>query len=141
MGEGGAYRMLLFAGDRPVLPVDARVSRVARRLGYGSAESTFTRTVRSVRESLEGELPQTVASYRRAFLYLSHHGAATCAEANPHCQVCPRQGHVPGGRQEIDDCGLTIADCLVQRRDALAQRLDVLPDLRVLLAVGFVERR
>jgi endonuclease III len=32
MGEGGAYRMLLFAGDRPVLPVDARVSRVARRL-------------------------------------------------------------------------------------------------------------
>ena len=35
MGEGGAYRMLLFAGDHPVLPVDARVSRVARRLGYG----------------------------------------------------------------------------------------------------------
>ena len=35
MGEGGAYRMLLFAADHPVLPVDARVSRVALRLGYG----------------------------------------------------------------------------------------------------------
>jgi endonuclease-3 len=33
MGEAGAYRMLLFAADHPVLPVDARLSRVARRLG------------------------------------------------------------------------------------------------------------
>src|SRR5205823_14099566 len=31
MGEGGAYRMLLFAADHPVLPVDAPLSRVARR--------------------------------------------------------------------------------------------------------------
>lgn len=29
MGDGGAYRMLLFAAGHPVLPVDARVSRVA----------------------------------------------------------------------------------------------------------------
>jgi endonuclease-3 len=97
MGEGGAYRMLLFAGNRPVLPVDARVSRVARRLGYGATQSTFARTARSVRESLEGELPQTAASYRRAFLYLSHHGAATCAEVNPHCHVCPVRDTCPEG--------------------------------------------
>jgi endonuclease-3 len=97
MGEGGAYRMLLFAGYRPVLPIDARVSRVARRLGYGRAEPTFTRTARSVRESVEGELPHTLASYRRAFLYLSHHGSATCAEANPHCRICPVRDACPEG--------------------------------------------
>jgi endonuclease-3 len=101
MGEGGAYRMLLFAGDRPVLPVDARVSRVARRLGYGSAQPTFTRTVRSVHESLAEELPETVASYRRAFLYLSHHGAATCAETNPHCQICPVRDTCPEGMRKL----------------------------------------
>ena len=37
-GDGGAYRMLLFAADHAVLPVDARLSRVARRLGYGTGE-------------------------------------------------------------------------------------------------------
>ena len=35
LGETGAHRMLLFAADHAVLPVDARVSRVGRRLGYG----------------------------------------------------------------------------------------------------------
>ena len=47
MGEGGAYRMLLFAADHPVLPVDARVSRVARRLGYGEAQDGFAKTARA----------------------------------------------------------------------------------------------
>jgi endonuclease-3 len=101
MGEGGAYRMLLFAGDRPVLPVDARVSRVARRLGYGTVGSTFTRTARSVREHLARELPETVVSYRQAFLYLSQHGSATCAEANPHCQICPLRDVCPDGIRKL----------------------------------------
>jgi endonuclease-3 len=93
MGEGGAYRMLLFAADRPVMPVDARVGRVALRLGFGGAQPTFEKTARSVREALALEIPETVDAYRRAFLYFSHHGAATCTEANPHCQVCPiREG-------------------------------------------------
>src|SRR5439155_9119070 len=44
LGEGGASRMLLFAADHPVLPVDARVSRVARRLGYGEELEDFQKT-------------------------------------------------------------------------------------------------
>ena len=56
MGEGGAYRMLLFAADHPVLPVDAPVSRVARRLGYGQQHADFAKTARSVREAVSGEL-------------------------------------------------------------------------------------
>lgn len=89
MGEGGGYRMLLFAGGHPVLPVDARVSRVARRLGYGEEQGNFTKTARSIRQAIAGELPQDVEAYRRAFVYLSHHGVATCTEADPRCGVCP----------------------------------------------------
>ena len=92
MGEGGAYRMLLFAADHAVLPVDARVSRVARRLGYGDALDASRRTARSVRDALEQELPSTVDAHRRAFLYLSHHGAATCTKSIRNCGVSLGQG-------------------------------------------------
>ncbi len=99
MGEGGAYRMLLFAADHAVLPVDVRVSRASRRLGYGALQPDFTKTARSVREALARELPSDLAAYREAFLYLSQHGAATCTEADPHCVVCPLLAECPEGRQ------------------------------------------
>jgi endonuclease-3 len=89
MGEAGAYRMLLFAANHPVLPVDARVSRVARRLGFGDAHKEFSKTARSVREAIGAQLPPDADVYRRTFLYLNHHGAATCTETDPHCPVCP----------------------------------------------------
>jgi endonuclease-3 len=99
MGEGGAYRMLLFAADHPVLPVDARVSRVARRLGYGDQQGSFTKTARSVREAVATQLPASPDAYRRAFLYLSHHGGATCTEGDPHCTVCPLLPDCPYGNE------------------------------------------
>src|SRR5262245_31376299 len=101
MGEGGAYRMLLFAGEQPVLPVDARVNRVARRLGYGEAHKDFTRTARSVREAVGRELTPDVDAYRRAFLYLSHHGVATCTEGDPHCAVCPLLKECAEGQRRV----------------------------------------
>jgi endonuclease III len=101
MGEGGAYRMLLFAADQAVLPVDARVSRVARRLGYGDAQGDFAKTARSVREAVSNQLPPDIEAYRRAFLYFSHHGAATCTEADPHCTVCPLLSDCPEGQRRV----------------------------------------
>src|SRR5207249_3093265 len=89
LGETGAHRMLLFTADQIVMPVDARVSRVGRRLGYGEPHDNFRRQARSVQEALTTELPASVDRYRRAFLYVSHHGTATCTEADPHCAVCP----------------------------------------------------
>jgi endonuclease III len=97
LGDAGAHRMLLFAADQPILPVDARVSRVARRLGYGEPHAEFRKQSRSVQDALAGELPSKVDAYRRAFLYLSHHGAATCTEADPHCPVCPLLEHCAEG--------------------------------------------
>ena len=101
MGEGGAYRMLLFAADHCVLPVDARVSRVATRLGYGEKQATFSKTARAIREAVSAELPETVDAYRRAYLYLDHHGSATCTEADPHCHVCPLVTNCPEGKTRV----------------------------------------
>jgi endonuclease-3 len=98
LGETGAHRMLLFAADHAVLPVDARVSRVARRLGYGGAYDDFRKQARSVQAALTRELVCSADSFRRAYLYLSHHGAATCTEADPHCSVCPLLRDCPEGR-------------------------------------------
>ena len=95
MGEGGAYRMLLFAGNHPLLPVDARVSRVARRLGFGEEQGDFAKTARSIREAVADHLPASAGDYCRAFVYLSHHGASTCTEADPHCRVCPLRAECP----------------------------------------------
>ena len=98
MGEGGAYRMLLFAADHPVLPVDARLARVVRRLGFVAEEKDFARTARSIRKTLGALLQPDVERYRRTYLYLSHHGATTCTEASPHCAVCPLREECPAGR-------------------------------------------
>ena len=102
LGETGAHRMLLFAADHAILPVDARVSRVGRRLGYGAAAGDFKKQSRSVQDAMAQELPPTVDAYRRAFLYLSHHGGATCTESDPHCQVCPLLHDCPEGRKRSD---------------------------------------
>jgi endonuclease-3 len=101
LGETGAHRMLLFAADHPILPVDARVSRVARRLGYGSAGDTFHKQARSVQNALTSELPRSADAFRGAYLYLSHHGAATCTEADPHCTVCPLLKECPEGQRRV----------------------------------------
>jgi endonuclease-3 len=98
LGEAGAHRMLLFAADQLIMPVDARVSRVGRRLGYGESHDEFRRQARTVQEALTRELPLSRDAFRRAFLYLSHHGAATCTEANPHCTVCPVLKECPEGQ-------------------------------------------
>jgi endonuclease-3 len=90
--------MLLLAADHRILPVDARVSRVGRRLGYAEVHEEFRKQSRSVQEALTRELPPSVDAFRRAFLYLSHHGAATCTEADPHCPVCPLLKDCPEGQ-------------------------------------------
>jgi len=99
LGEGGAARMLLFAAGHPLLPVDARVSRVARRLGYGEELPDFRKTSKSVQAAVAPELPAELEAYRRAYILLSHHGAATCTEADPHCSICPVIQECPEGKR------------------------------------------
>jgi len=107
LGETGAHRMLLFAADHPVLPVDARVSRTARRLGYGESIDDFRRQARSVQQALTQELTASADAFRRAFVYLSHHAAATCTESDPHCVVCPLRKDCPEGLRRAGAGGLS----------------------------------
>ncbi len=106
LGETGAHRLLLFCAGHPVLPVDAGLCRAGLRLGYGHPAGDFHRTARLVQQALAAELPREVATWRRTALYLSHHGSATCTEANPHCSVCPLLVDCPDGQRRA---GLTIA--------------------------------
>ena len=101
LGETGAHRMLLFAADHAILPVDARINRLGQRLGYGASGGDFKKQSRSVQAALAAELPESVESYRRAFLYLSHHGGSTCTEADPHCSVCPLLTECPEGQRRV----------------------------------------
>jgi endonuclease III len=77
-------RMLLFAGNHAVMPVDARVQRVVLRLGYAAPPHP-----RHVRRTVASELASDLDAFRRAFVYLSHHASLTCTERDPHCRVCP----------------------------------------------------
>lgn len=99
LGETGAHRMLLFTADHVILPVDARVSRVGHRLGYGATAGDFRKQARAVQAAFIRELPASVDAYRRAFLYLSHHGGATCTETDPHCPICPLLKECPEGQK------------------------------------------
>ena len=101
LGETGAHRMLLFAADHAILPVDARVSRVGRRLGYGDAAGDFKKQARSVQHALTSQLPGSADAFRRAFLYMSHHGGATCTEGDPHCPICPLLMDCPEGQKKL----------------------------------------
>ena len=103
LGEAGAHRMLLFAADHAILPVDARVSRVGRRLGLRRAGRAISasRRARSRRRSAR-ELPASVDVYRRAFLYLSHHGGGDVHGSDPHCAVCPLLRDCPEGAEAAD---------------------------------------
>lgn len=106
MGGGGAHRMLLFAAGHRVFPVDPRVSRVARRLGYSGAGASASRSARSIRHAVTREIPASADAYRRAFLYLAHHGGATCTERDPHCGVCPLLKDCPEGHTGPNPAGL-----------------------------------
>ncbi len=84
MGDGGADRMLLFAGSHRVFPVDPGLRRVATRLGYDDIPN--------------GELAESLDAYRMASTYLSHHAVVTCTDNDPHCGVCPLRIDCPYGQ-------------------------------------------
>ena len=101
LGETGAHRMLLFTAGHAILPVDARVNRVGRRLGYGEPSDDFRRSSRSVQLAMTKEIDPSAAAFKRAFLYLSHHGASSCTDADPHCSVCPLRDDCPEGEKRL----------------------------------------
>jgi endonuclease III len=97
-GDGSGYRMLLFAGGQAVLPVDARVARVATRLGYGERGDNFPKAAKSIRLAMTPELGTSVAKYRDVYVCFDRHGAVTCTESHPSCGECPLLNECPFGQ-------------------------------------------
>jgi endonuclease III len=89
LNGAGASRMLLYAAGVPVIPVDAVTARVVVRLGLCEADPDVRRQARRVRRALDGLVPKELDARRRVIQLLEHHGQATCAEFDPHCNICP----------------------------------------------------
>jgi endonuclease-3 len=97
VGPKTASCVLLFACDRPAIPVDTHVHRVSRRLGLigprtGAAEA---------HEQLEAIVPPEQAY---AFhVGLIRHGREICVARRPRCERCPLEEICPkvgvGSRQ------------------------------------------
>jgi len=90
--------------------VDARIARVAARLGYGVTTEDLTRRARSVQRRLARELPSDIDGLRETVLYLLHHGSTTCSERDPHCGVCPLARECPYGQRELAEIRLQSSD-------------------------------
>ena len=82
VGRKSAKCVMLYTLNRDVLPVDAHVWRVARRLGW------LARTNWSERESLR--LEAAVPPQSRASLHVTilAHGRKVCTARSPKCEIC-----------------------------------------------------
>lgn len=104
LDAAGARRLLLFTTGHRALPSDARVGRVARRLGLGRTTHRVRAQERAVHRAIAHDLADAdVDEIRHTFLYLAHHGDATCTEGDPHCFVCPLRLHCPEGQARVAD--------------------------------------
>ena len=82
VGPKTAAVVLLFSLDRPALPVDTHVHRVARRLGLAPGKASAEQTQALLEPLLARE---EVYPFH---MYLIEHGRRTCVARRPRCPVC-----------------------------------------------------
>jgi endonuclease III len=84
--------LLLYGGNSLLFPVDARVARVATRLGFCKLKSDKElddKAYKTVQKALEAESPKNAEWLIRAHGLLCLHGNDTCHAATPACDRCP----------------------------------------------------
>lgn len=89
IGEPGADRLLMFAKREKVLALESNGLRVLLRLGYGEEYDNYSKSYRSVQQSLAPELPDAADWLIRAHLLLRRHGQELCRRTKPLCNRCP----------------------------------------------------
>ncbi len=85
IGPKTAACVLLFALERPVMPVDTHVRRVARRLGILEPGVTAEQA-HPILTELAGPEPQDIYAAHVDFV---RHGRRICHARRPECSVCP----------------------------------------------------
>lgn len=83
VGPKTADCVLLFAGNRDVLPVDTHVSRTADRLGFVE----MGESPEKVKEKLEPLIPE--GERGNVHIFLIELGRRYCKASNPLCEECP----------------------------------------------------
>ena len=89
VGPKTAACVLLFALERPALPVDTHVERVSKRLGLVPPKMPADRTHAVLEAMLE---PDEVYAFH---VDLIQHGRRTCHARGPRCEVCPLEARCP----------------------------------------------
>ncbi len=92
VGRKTAACVLLFSFDRPEIPVDTHVYRVASRLGLIRPKASFTEA-----HDVLGDLvpPDEVYEFH---VNLLRHGRRLCTARNPACAECPLKRMCPYGK-------------------------------------------
>ena len=83
VGQTTAACLLLFGLDRPAMPVDTGIARVAARVGLVPSRSPAERTQRTLEE---GVRPERVYALH---VNLIHHAREICRPRDPLCGLCP----------------------------------------------------
>ena len=89
VGPKTAACVLAFSLERPALPVDTHVFRVARRLGFLDERTDAARAHRV----MEALVPEELRV--RMHVGLIRHGRTICKAGRPACEICPLQDLCP----------------------------------------------
>ena len=89
VGPKTADVLLLFSANKPTIPVDTHVDRVAKRLGFAPANGNYEK----VRQNLQ-TLYDT-RDYLSVHLLLMEHGRKYCKARHPLCNKCPIKLYCP----------------------------------------------
>ena len=92
VGPKTAACVLLFALERPAMPVDTHVERVAKRLGLIPAKATAEQAHQQLEALVEPP------DYYPFHMLLIKHGRRTCAARSPACERCPLEADCPASR-------------------------------------------
>jgi endonuclease-3 len=95
VGRKTAACVLLFSYDRPELPVDTHVYRVASRLGLIRPRASFEEAHETLRALTDPD------DAYELHINLIRHGRRLCKPRNPLCERCPLLRLCPYGREEV----------------------------------------
>jgi endonuclease-3 len=93
VGRKTAACVLMFAFDRPEIPVDTHVYRVCTRLGLLRSKASFEEAHDVMREATD------TADAFELHVNLIRHGRRICTARNPACPKCPLLAVCPYGKQ------------------------------------------